>query len=135
MSRTAELSRVKGSIKALTEKTVANGCAEAEAMAAAEMVGRLLEGYALNMDEIEIRTARCVQVEVPLGGRRILLVPPFLRLAVAQPQRRSVRIGWVVLDVWDDHRILSAGRHEDFHRFMRVTSHAPATLRRPRRPR
>jgi hypothetical protein len=70
VSQAAELSRVKGRIKALTEKTVANGCTEAEAMAAADMVGRLLERYALSMDEIEIRTARCIQVEVPLGGRR-----------------------------------------------------------------
>jgi hypothetical protein len=70
VSQATELSRVKGRIKALTEKTVANGCTEAEAMAAADMVGRLLERYALSMDEIEIRTARCVQVEVPLGGRR-----------------------------------------------------------------
>jgi hypothetical protein len=70
LSQSDELSRVKGRIKALTEKTVANGCTEAEAMAAADMVGRLLERYALSMDEIEIRTARCVQAEVPLGGRR-----------------------------------------------------------------
>jgi hypothetical protein len=70
VSQAAELIRVKGRIKALTEKTVANGCTEAEAMAAAVMVGRLLERYALSMDEIEIRTARCVQAEVPLGGRR-----------------------------------------------------------------
>lgn len=70
MSQAAELSRVKGRIKALTEKTVANGCTEAEAMAAAAMVGRLLERYALSMDEIEIRTARCVQAEVALGGSR-----------------------------------------------------------------
>jgi len=70
VSQTAELSRVKARIKALTEKTVANGCTEAEAMAAAEMVGRLLERYALSMDAIEIRTARCIQVAVPLGGRR-----------------------------------------------------------------
>jgi hypothetical protein len=54
----------------LTEKTVANGCTEAEAMSAAEMVGRLLERYALSMDEIEIRSSRCVQREVPLGGKR-----------------------------------------------------------------
>jgi len=52
VSQSAELARVKGRIKALTEKTVANGCTEAEAMAAAEI------------------TARCIQVEVPLGGRR-----------------------------------------------------------------
>jgi hypothetical protein len=70
VSQTAELSRVKARIKALTEKTIANGCTEAEAMAAAEMVGRLLERYALSMDAIEIRTARCIQVTVPLGGRR-----------------------------------------------------------------
>jgi hypothetical protein len=61
---------VKARIKALMEKTIANGCTEAEATAAAEMVGRLLERYALSMDAIEIRTARCVQVAVPLGGRR-----------------------------------------------------------------
>jgi hypothetical protein len=65
-----ELERVKARIKALTEKTVANGCTEAEALAAAEMVGRLLERYALSMAEIEVRTTGCVQVEVPLAGRR-----------------------------------------------------------------
>jgi hypothetical protein len=70
MSQTAELARVKARIKALTEKTVANGCTEAEAMSAAEMVGRLLERYALSMDEIEVREARCVQAEVAMGGRR-----------------------------------------------------------------
>jgi hypothetical protein len=32
LSQTAELARVKARIKALTEKTVANGCTEAEAM-------------------------------------------------------------------------------------------------------
>ena len=70
MSQTDELSRVKARIKALTEKTVANGCTEAEAMSAAEMVGRLLERYALSMDEIEIRSAHCVQVEIAIGSRR-----------------------------------------------------------------
>jgi hypothetical protein len=70
LSQTAELARVKARIKALTEKTVANGCTEAEAMSAAEMVGRLLERYALSMDEIEVREARCVQAEVPMGGQR-----------------------------------------------------------------
>jgi hypothetical protein len=70
MSQAAELLRVKSRIKALTEKTVANGCTEAEAMSAAEMVGRLLERYALSMDEIEVRATRCVQMEVPIGGLR-----------------------------------------------------------------
>jgi hypothetical protein len=52
LSQTDELSRVKSRIKALAEKTVANGCTEAEAMSAAEMVGRLLERYALTMDVV-----------------------------------------------------------------------------------
>ena len=70
MRQTTELNRVKARIKALAEKTVSNGCTEAEAMAAAEMVGRLLERYALSMEEIDVREQRCVQVEVPIGGKR-----------------------------------------------------------------
>jgi Protein of unknown function (DUF2786) len=70
LSQTIERARVKARIKALAEKTVANGCTEPEAMSAAEMVGRLLERYALTMDEVEIRAARCVEAEVPIGQRR-----------------------------------------------------------------
>jgi len=39
-------------------------------MAAADMVGRLLERYALTMQEVDVREEPCVQVEVPLGGLR-----------------------------------------------------------------
>jgi hypothetical protein len=39
-------------------------------MAAADMVGRLLERYALTMMEVDVRQEPCVQVEVPIGGRR-----------------------------------------------------------------
>jgi Protein of unknown function (DUF2786) len=70
LRQTTELTRVKARIKALADKTVSNGCTEAEAMAAAEMVGRLLEQYALSMEEIDVREERCVQVEIPIGGRR-----------------------------------------------------------------
>ena len=70
MSQTTELTRVKARIKALAEKTVSNGCTEAEAMAAAEMVGRLLERYALSMEEIDVREAQCIRVEVPIGGKQ-----------------------------------------------------------------
>jgi hypothetical protein len=63
LSQATELGRVKARIKALADKTVANGCTEAEAMSAAEMVGRLLERYALNMDEIEpLRVCRRLQL-------------------------------------------------------------------------
>ena len=65
-----ELTRVKARIKALADKTVSNGCTEAEAMVAAEMVGRLLERYALSMGEIDVREERCVQIAVPIGGKQ-----------------------------------------------------------------
>jgi hypothetical protein len=91
LSQTTELSRVKARIKALTEKTVANGCTEAEAMSAAEMVGRLLERYALSMDEIEVRTARCVQVEVTVDRlRRGQSMAAFRR----SPGSAIARSGW-----------------------------------------
>jgi Protein of unknown function (DUF2786) len=70
LTQATELIRVKARIKALAEKTVSNGCTEAEAMAAAEMVGRLLERYALSMEEVDVREEPCVQVAVPIGGRQ-----------------------------------------------------------------
>ncbi|MFC0387197.1 DUF7168 domain-containing protein [Muricoccus vinaceus] len=70
LSQTTELTRVKARIRALAEKTVSNGCTEAEALAAAEMVGRLLERYALSMAEVDLRAEPCVQVEMPLPGRQ-----------------------------------------------------------------
>jgi hypothetical protein len=70
VTQTTELARVKARIKALADKTVSNGCTEAEAMAAAEMVGRLLERYALSMEEIDVREERCVQIKIPLGGKQ-----------------------------------------------------------------
>jgi hypothetical protein len=70
LAQNEELDRVKTRIRALTERTVARGCTEAEAMAAADMVGKLLERYALTMQEVDVREQPCVQVEVPLGGVR-----------------------------------------------------------------
>ncbi|MCQ4160089.1 DUF2786 domain-containing protein [Roseomonas sp. GC11] len=70
MQQAEELAKVKARIRALTEKTVSNGCTEAEALAAAEMAGRLLERYALTMEEVDLRRARCVQVEIPLPGKQ-----------------------------------------------------------------
>jgi Protein of unknown function (DUF2786) len=64
LNQTQELARIKARIKALTEKTVANGCTEAEAMSAAEMVGRLLERYALSMDEISERCSHTFDLSV-----------------------------------------------------------------------
>lgn len=42
-------------IKALMEKTIENGCSEAEALAASEKVADLLVKYEIQMSEIEYR--------------------------------------------------------------------------------
>ena len=105
-SQNGELDRVKARIRALTERTVARGCTEAEAMAAAAMVGRLLERYALTMQEVDVREEPCVQVEVPLGGVRRrpidLCVPAIARfceckvwLARSEQSARYVFFGFV----------------------------------------
>ena len=70
MQQADELARVKNRIRALAEKTTSNGCTEAEALSAAEMVGRLLERYALTMEQVDLRDAPCVQLEVQAGGQR-----------------------------------------------------------------
>ena len=63
MQQKDELARVKTRIRALAEKTTSNGCTEAEALSAAEMVGRLLERYALTMEQIDLRVASALVVE------------------------------------------------------------------------
>ena len=70
MQQADELARVKARIRALAEKTTSNGCTEAEALSAAEMVGRLLERYALTMEQVDLRETPCVQLEVQAGGQR-----------------------------------------------------------------
>ncbi|SNB74891.1 Protein of unknown function [Arboricoccus pini] len=70
MNQSDERQRVKARIKALSLKTISNGCTEAEAMAAAAMVGKLLERYALSMEEIDIRQEACVTRAVTLRGRQ-----------------------------------------------------------------
>jgi hypothetical protein len=69
VNQPSELDQVNVRIKALSEKTVSNRRTEPEAMAAAEMVGRLLERCAMTTDEIDVGKEHCVKVEVPIGGR------------------------------------------------------------------
>ena len=56
-----ELAKVKARIRALAARTVERGCSEAEALAAAEKVGELLEIYGLSMSEVELREEVCTQ--------------------------------------------------------------------------
>ncbi|RYD66196.1 MAG: DUF2786 domain-containing protein [Verrucomicrobiaceae bacterium] len=62
------LANVKARIQKLMARTVENNCTEAEAMAAAAKVGELLSEYNLTMNEVDVRAARCVTMEVFSGG-------------------------------------------------------------------
>ncbi len=72
MTQVAERERIKARIRLLVARTVENGCTEAEALAAAEMVGRLLHQFALTMDEVTLRESACVQRRIawPTTRRR-----------------------------------------------------------------
>jgi len=57
-------------IRALNQKTVENGCTEAEAMSASAKVGQLLDEYNLSLSEVEVRSESCVQSEIETGRKR-----------------------------------------------------------------
>ena len=71
-----ERDRLRSRIAALAAKTIANGCTEAEALAAAAKVAELLDRHALSMSDVEIRASPCVEAafetarkkRVPLDG-------------------------------------------------------------------
>ncbi|GGJ42047.1 DUF2786 domain-containing protein [Neoroseomonas lacus] len=71
MSQQTELEKVKGRIRALAARTVDRGCSEAEALAAAQKIGELLEVYGLTMTEVELRQEICIQREVVFTGPRL----------------------------------------------------------------
>ncbi|MGG5811538.1 DUF2786 domain-containing protein [Falsiroseomonas sp. CW058] len=84
MDEQTELAKVKARIRALAARTVERGCSEAEAMAAAQKVGELLEVYGLSMSEVELREEACVQRVVVFDDPRRQamgwLFPALLRL-------------------------------------------------------
>ena len=74
MTQTTELEKVKARIRALAARTTDRGCSEAEALAAAQKVGELLEVYGLTMSAIELRQEACVQREIIITGPRVQAV-------------------------------------------------------------
>ena len=56
-------------INSLKEKTTTNGCSEAEAMSAAEMISRLLREYDLSMTEIEVKSQDFIQDNIIVNGK------------------------------------------------------------------
>jgi len=53
--------RILDKIRKLQSKTTAMGCTEAEALAAAQAVGRLLDAYGLTLSDVELQTTECVE--------------------------------------------------------------------------
>lgn len=71
MNQQTELDKVKTRIHALAARTVERGCSEAEALAAAQKIGELLEVYGLTMSEVELRQETCLQREITFTGPRL----------------------------------------------------------------
>src|SRR5271163_3993437 len=58
-------------IRALMAKTVANGCTEHEAKAAAAAVDRLLEQYELTLDEISIQEQEVIRLDIAVAKHHV----------------------------------------------------------------
>lgn len=56
-------------INLLKEKTTSNGCSEAEAMSAAEMISRLLQEYDLSMTEVEVKSQEFITEQIDISGK------------------------------------------------------------------
>jgi Protein of unknown function (DUF2786) len=64
------LERLLQRIQALRAKTVARGCTEQEALAAAEKVAELLDRYGLSLGELELRAQPCEGIGIETNRRR-----------------------------------------------------------------
>ena len=62
--------KIAARIQALLAKTVENGCTEAEALAAAELAGKLMDQYALSLSDVELRGEEVLRHEIVAGKKR-----------------------------------------------------------------
>ena len=58
------------------------------------MVGRLLERYALTIEEVDVRREPCVQVDVPIGGQRRRPIDACVPFARSERHARYVFFGF-----------------------------------------
>lgn len=65
------LEAIKRKIKALSAKTIDNGCTEQEALAAMELVGKLLLAHNLEMSDTDIREANCKEDYLRINSKNI----------------------------------------------------------------
>ncbi len=66
-----ELDRLIGRIQGLRAKTVAQGCTEQEALAAAAKVAELLDRYGLSLSELDLQQQACEGAPVETERRRV----------------------------------------------------------------
>lgn len=66
----ADLDKLKTRLQALRAKTVANGCTEDEALAAAAKVAELLDRHDLSLSDLEIRQEQCEQSVVATNKKQ-----------------------------------------------------------------
>lgn len=60
---TPEREKIAAKIRALRAKTVENGCTEAEALSAAEMLAKLLAQYNMTLDWLLASMRRCLAAD------------------------------------------------------------------------
>jgi hypothetical protein len=65
-----DLAKIKNRIRALSAKTVDNGCTEQEAMAAMAVVGKLLQEYNLSMDMVDLRDEACEKLVIQSDSKQ-----------------------------------------------------------------
>lgn len=61
---------ILGKIRGLMQKTVMNGCTEAEAMLAAEKVDELMQEYEVQMSDLQFQEQVCDKLIIDTGGRK-----------------------------------------------------------------
>lgn len=66
----SDLDKLKTRLQALRAKTIANGCTEAEALAAAAKVAELLDRHDLSLSDLEIRDEQCAQSAIATNRKQ-----------------------------------------------------------------
>jgi hypothetical protein len=64
----SEVDKIKRRVFNLLNKTVENGCTEAESMSAARIAGELMDAYELTISDIEIKNTACIEYAINIGG-------------------------------------------------------------------
>lgn len=65
-----DLDKLKNRLQALRAKTIANGCTEEEALAAAAKVAELLDRHDLSLSDLEIRQELCLQAAIQTNRKQ-----------------------------------------------------------------